>query len=138
LILTYSEPFDRPRAHVTPADIQEALKFFGPGVRTIMVNPSILPSVENAVPEDIELLPHPGCASWEIYGEIPDKQAVKPDVAKIIDTLPVPEIPNIIVTIAFAQPVEYQRRPVVRPPKAGTVSRYTEWRRKKKMQGKLL
>lgn len=143
MILTYSEPFNRPGrlSRVNSDDVAEALKFFGSGVKVIMVNPAIISTVEGVIPEDIELLPHPGCASWEIYGEISDKPSLpvqKPDVAKIIDTPAVPEIPNNYATSPVIQPVEYQRHPVGRPPKSGAVCRTTEWRRKKKIQGVLL
>lgn len=138
---TWSEPFNRPpRYRVRSGDIPEALKEFGPEVKTLMVNPSVLPEIEEVIPAGIELLPHPGCAAWEIFGDtltqeypftsfpqdIKVVEVEKPIISKIPDT----QLPADNYEIPDNTPLKRGRG---RPRKDGPVSSVTLWRRRKEI-----
>jgi hypothetical protein len=76
LIISWSEPFDRPRAYVLKTDIPVAIQFLkqtlGGEVTRLYLNPMYLQgktSLNYPFPENIEVVEHTGVACWEIWGE---------------------------------------------------------------------
>lgn len=87
MLITYSEPFARSMvnpavdSHVQKDDAAAAVEYFNKigDLKILYLNPYYLnPSGRhhlNAVfPEDVEVLPHAGCAGWEIMAEVETKK----------------------------------------------------------------
>jgi hypothetical protein len=78
-MINWCEPFDRADAHLLKTDIPLAIDYFeGIGdIKTLYLNPMYLKPgkqhLDASFPDDVEVLEHAGCASWEVMAEVGPK-----------------------------------------------------------------
>jgi len=151
---------ERVKAVVLPSDLVDALKYFkektGKDATRVEVSAKVAPIIQGVMPDGVELLPHGGIMTYEIWlTALP-----KPFSAEVVET-PAPnptlkqhDTPQVkrqrvskVVPVKTVVPV-LQKSPVKvkkvkklvrhgvmgRPPKLGKVSRTTLWRRAKKLK----
>lgn len=88
VIKTFCDPFFRPEGYnwLSVGDLPRALKFFGPGLTTLYINPMYLDPKNKKFPkefkdyqfpEDLIVEGHAGVGGWELMGEVrEDKSSI--------------------------------------------------------------
>lgn len=163
---------ERVKAYVQPTDLKDALKFFkektGMDATMVEVAEKIVPVLEGVIPEGIELLPHGGVLTFEIWLSSPQWRGGEYTVSLTGATVgispvgtdkPLEDVFNIPTAVQGADndvsKLEHGgniecgsfetknnavlKHPGGRPRKIGDdISRVTAWRRSKEGQGILL
>lgn len=110
MLITYCEPFNRSMinpvvdSHIQKDDIMAALDYFHRigDVQMIYLNPYYLKTESKhylniVLPDEIEILSHPGCAGWEVMAEVSEKKDKKITRTEIPQENLTPEISNPVL-----------------------------------------